>query len=65
MRFFFFSRGGDPREQFHIHVTRAGADAKIWIEPAVRVARSKGFSPAALRRLVLIFHMRAVEIREA
>ncbi|WP_407864339.1 DUF4160 domain-containing protein [Phyllobacterium phragmitis] len=29
----FFSNEGDPREPIHIHVAKAGADAKFWLYP--------------------------------
>ncbi|MFK3780059.1 DUF4160 domain-containing protein [Agrobacterium sp. NPDC089420] len=34
LTFFFYSNEGDPREPVHIHVRKAGAEAKIWLEPA-------------------------------
>lgn len=32
-RFHFFSDEGDPREPIHIHVTKAGHNAKFWLYP--------------------------------
>ena len=37
-RLFFYSNEGDPREPIHIHVMRAGAEAKIWLGPPVSLA---------------------------
>ena len=42
--FFFFSNEGNPREPLHVHVRKAGATAKFWIEPQVGVAESYGLS---------------------
>lgn len=64
-RFFFYSDEGDPREPVHVHVRRAGAEAKFWIEPRVRLARADGFDSRTLRRLLDIVVERADEIRRA
>lgn len=37
-RYFFFSNEGSPREPPHIHVKRAGDDAKVLLEPESSVA---------------------------
>jgi hypothetical protein len=47
-RFFFYSADGD--EPVHIHVERAGDEAKFWLDP-VRQAESKGFAPSELRQI--------------
>ncbi len=39
-RFFFFSLEGS--ERLHVHVEKAGAYAKFWLEP-VSLARNRGF----------------------
>ena len=51
-RFFFYSNEGNPREPAHVHVRAGGHEAKIWLEPQVRVADSHGFDAATLRELV-------------
>ena len=43
VRFFFYSNEGTPREPVHVHAERQGAEAKIWLNPQVRVAESIGF----------------------
>ena len=53
-RFFFFSNEGDPREPPHVHVRRAGDEAKLWLRPEVAVAESFGFNAAELNALVRI-----------
>ena len=34
-RFHFYSDEGTPLEPIHIHVAKAGADAKFWLFPEV------------------------------
>ena len=48
-RLFFFSNEGDPRERVHIHVMKGGAMAKVWLEPAIDLDSSFGFSSRDLR----------------
>lgn len=63
-RFFFYSNEGDPRELVHIHVMKAGGEAKFWLDP-VRVARSSGFDAKTLRQLSGIVAAHRREIEEA
>jgi hypothetical protein len=51
-RFFFYSNEGNPREPVHVHVRAAGSEAKLWVEPQVRVAVSDGFDAGTLRQLL-------------
>ncbi len=39
-RFFFYSNEGSPREPVHVHVRAASSEAKLWLEPEIRVATS-------------------------
>lgn len=64
-RFFFYSNEGSPREPVHIHVMKDGAEAKFWLHPEVRVARSSGLDAKTLRQLARIVADRADEIEEA
>jgi Domain of unknown function (DUF4160) len=48
-RFHFYSFEGNPLEPAHVHVAKAGADAKFWLEPDVSVSYDRGLSPAELR----------------
>jgi hypothetical protein len=41
-RFFFYSN--ENNEPVHIHVTKGGAEGKIWLEPAIAVAYMFGFT---------------------
>lgn len=51
-RFFFYANEGSPREPMHVHVRGGGSEAKLWLEPRMRVATSDGFDSATLRELV-------------
>jgi hypothetical protein len=62
-RFFFYSNEGDPREPVHVHVMKAGAEAKLWLGPPVTLARSTGFDARALRQVtrLVILHAETIE----
>ena len=51
-RFFFYSNEGSPREAVHVHVRSGSSEAKLWLEPQVRVTASFGFDASTLRELV-------------
>jgi hypothetical protein len=53
-RFHFYSDEGSPREPTHIHVSEAGCEAKFWLRPTVRLARSFGYNAKQLRELAEI-----------
>jgi hypothetical protein len=36
LRFFFYSN--ENSEPIHIHVTKGGAEGKIWLEPVIEIA---------------------------
>ncbi len=55
-KFFFFSNEGEPRERMHIHVRKAGSQAKIWIEPSVELAENHGFAGNDLRAILSAVH---------
>ena len=48
LTFFFYSNEGDPREPVHIHVRGGGGTAKIWLEPMIGIAESRGFNSKEL-----------------
>jgi hypothetical protein len=50
-RFSFFSY--DLREPIHIHVTRAGSEAKLWLQPT-RLAWSRRFAEHELAEIIQI-----------
>jgi hypothetical protein len=64
-RFHFYSYEGSPREPVHVHVARPGGDAKIWLHPEPRVAKSRGLTPQELRWVLEIVTMRQQEIEHA
>jgi hypothetical protein len=51
-RFFFFSR--ENAEPPHIHVERDDAYAKLWLNPAVTLASSRGFRSHELTEVLRI-----------
>jgi len=53
-RFFFHSNEGDPREPLHIHVRKADAVAKLWIEPEPGVAWAYGLTSGELREVLAV-----------
>lgn len=48
-RFYFYSH--EPNEPPHVHVDKAGASAKIWLDE-IALARTIGFDAKALSRIV-------------
>ena len=50
-RFFFYSNEGNPLESAHIHVMKAGNEAKFWLVPSVALASNDGFDARVLREL--------------
>lgn len=48
LTFFFYSNEGNPREPVHVHVRKAGKEAKIWLDPAIGIAESRGFNSGEL-----------------
>jgi Domain of unknown function (DUF4160) len=64
-RFHFFSNEGDPREPVHVHVSKAGADAKYWLLPEVSVAYNRGLSAGELSEMMAVASQRRDEILRA
>ena len=62
-KFFFYTNEGCPREPAHIQVRKAGAEAKFWLSPGVRLARNDGFDARTLRRItgMVINHRDSLE----
>ncbi|MFM9851310.1 MAG: DUF4160 domain-containing protein [Sphingomonadaceae bacterium] len=63
-RFYFYSDEGGPREPVHIHVTKAGLNAKFWLYPEVELAYNYGFNARILTELAKIVATHAHEIEE-
>ena len=64
-RFFFYSNEGYPREPVHVHVMKAGVEAKFWLWPEVEVATNAGFDARTLRLLSVVVEARRDEIERA
>ena len=65
VRFHFFSNEGAPREAVHVHAESKDGEAKFWLYPQVRVARSAGYSRRQLRELAELIGQRRQEIERA
>lgn len=65
LKFFFYSNEGDPREPIHIHVRGPGANAKIWLDPAIGVAASAGFNRGQLTVIIRLVIENRSRIRKA
>jgi len=50
-KLFFYSNEGIPREHAHIHIRKAEAVAKVWIEPDVQLESAFGFSSSELSEI--------------
>jgi hypothetical protein len=50
-KFFFYTNEGRPPEPAHVHVRKAGAEAKFWLSPRVGLARNDGFDARTLRQI--------------
>lgn len=64
-RFFFYSNEGSPREPIHIHVQRAEAEAKFWLQPEVMVADNVVFNRRDLVEMLRVIQDRRGEIERA
>ena len=64
-RYFFYSNEGSPREPVHVRVRAGGGEAKLWLEPQVRVAASYGFDADTLRELVEVAQDNRKQIERA
>ncbi len=61
-RLYFWSR--EPNEPPHIHVDRAGASAKVWLEP-VALAGNAGYPARELGVILVLVPQRQPELLEA
>ncbi len=50
LRFFFYSNEGN--EPIHIHVTKASANGKIWLDPEIEIAYLIGFSKSEEKEIM-------------
>ena len=61
-RFYFYSH--EPNEPPHVHVDKAGASVKVWLDP-VAVARNVGFAPRELTEVVRLVQQSRSALMEA
>ena len=61
-RFYFWSR--EPNEPPHVHVDRAGASAKVWLQP-VALAGNAGYPARELGVILALVRDRQPELLEA
>jgi len=50
-RYFFFSR---EEERIHIHVVSGDGEAKFWLEPEIKLAKSYYYSSKQLKEIELV-----------
>lgn len=61
-RFYFYSH--EPNEPPHVHVDKAGASVKVWLEP-VAIVRNVGFGPRELAEVVRLVQQSQSALMEA
>ncbi len=64
-RFHVFSNEGDPREPIHVHVSRHGADAKLWLFPNLGVAYDRGVNAPDLKEFIAVAESRRRDNKRA
>ncbi|MBV5311032.1 DUF4160 domain-containing protein [Chromatium okenii] len=62
-KFFFYANEGNPREPAHIHVRKAEAEAKFWLEPQVQLARNDGFNASTLRQIIELVQINQAQLK--
>jgi hypothetical protein len=63
-KFFFYSNEGNPKERCHIHVRKAGNEAKLWLSPHISLSDSWGFSGKELNEIEKIVIEKKERIEE-
>ncbi|MEO9189460.1 MAG: DUF4160 domain-containing protein [Acetobacteraceae bacterium] len=61
-RLYFWSR--EPNEPPHVHVDKAGASAKVWLEP-VALASTAGYPARELGAIMRLIRAHQAELLEA
>jgi hypothetical protein len=61
-RFYFYSH--EPNEPPHVHVDKAGASVKVWLDP-VAIARNSGFPPTQLAEVIRLVQRSRSALLEA
>lgn len=60
-RFYFYSNEND--EPMHVHVEKAEANGKIWLEPIVNIAYLHGFTTKEMNQIMEIIESESVTLR--
>ena len=63
-KFFFYSKEGLPLEPPHVHVAKAGCEAKFWLTPDVRLAGSRRMDPRTQAMLMTVVEHHRVAFEE-
>ena len=65
IKFHFFANEGTPREPVHIHASRPGASAKLWLHPEVSIANSHGYNEREKSMIVGLATQHRKELQRA
>jgi len=65
IKFHFYANEGTPREPVHIHASRPGCSAKIWLYPDVSIAKQKGYSERELTTILRVVRQRRAQFERA
>ena len=60
-RFFTWSKEENRK---HVHITKDGNEAKIWLEPNVEIAENNGFSEIELNKIIKIVNENETEFND-
>lgn len=64
-RLYFYANEGNPLEPPHVHAERGDAEAKVWLQPEVKLAYNDGFSAAALRDVLELVTVNRSRLEQA
>ena len=53
-RFYFYANEGSPLEPCHVHVEKGDGDAKVWLQPELKIASQSGFSTQEIRDILAL-----------
>jgi hypothetical protein len=62
VKFHFYANEGNPREPVHVHASRPGCRAKLWLYPEVTVTYNQGYNRVELVALVAAVRARRDQI---
>jgi len=61
-RFFFYSN--ENEEPIHVHVEKAGAEGKVWLEPDIKIAYMNRFTTKEVRQIMQIISAKIVILKQ-